>query len=205
MTTVDSFKLIAAIQAEIGHPYQWGGAGPDTFDCSGLIVFLYSKFGVALPHKASLQQSLCTDTTSPQLGDLVFYGRPAHHVGLYIGTGRMVNAPDVGKPVQYADVGTPTNYGHIPGVTVKADIGSGLDVGTAFNNVVDAATGGWIDYVKSFISALMNPNTWLRIGETTLGIILIAVGTARLTHAFPAATRISHAVGAHHSTEKSSA
>ncbi len=97
--------------AQIGLPYVWGGNGPTAghagFDCSGLTTFSYKAAGVPLPRTAHTQYYAGphVPTGAPlQPGDLVFYGTPAkvHHVGLYLGAGRMVNAPTFGKPVQTA-------------------------------------------------------------------------------------------------------
>ncbi|OLM29859.1 secreted transglycosylase [Pseudonocardia sp. Ae717_Ps2] len=96
---------------QIGLPYIWGGNGPENghrgFDCSGLTTFAYDKAGVELPrtaHTQFRQGPRVPDGTLLQPGDLVFYGtyRKVHHVGMYIGSGRMVNAPTFGKPVQTA-------------------------------------------------------------------------------------------------------
>ncbi len=100
---------VAAALGQVGVPYQWGGNGPgagDTgFDCSGLPRFAYAAAGIALPRTAHLQFYASPGVpagTALQPGDLVFYGVPTnvHHVGLYVGDGHMVNAPDVGRPVQ---------------------------------------------------------------------------------------------------------
>ena len=97
--------------AQIGLPYVWGGDGPTNgdagFDCSGLTTFAYAAAGVNLPRTAHTQYYAGPHVASGaplQAGDLVFYGTPAkvHHVGMYIGDGKMVNAPTFGKPVQVA-------------------------------------------------------------------------------------------------------
>jgi cell wall-associated NlpC family hydrolase len=97
--------------AQIGLPYVWGGNGPTNgdagFDCSGLTTFSYSSAGVSLPRTAHTQYNAgphVPDGAPLQPGDLVFYGTTArvHHVGMYLGAGRMVNAPTFGKPVQVA-------------------------------------------------------------------------------------------------------
>ncbi|RSN44962.1 hypothetical protein DMC64_18975 [Amycolatopsis sp. WAC 04197] len=92
-----------------GLPYVWGGNGPDGghhgFDCSGLTKTAYDAAGIALPRTAHTQfhASPRVPDGQPLLpGDLVFYGTPAriHHVGLYIGESKMINAPTFGKPVR---------------------------------------------------------------------------------------------------------
>ena len=102
---------IATAKAQLGLPYVWGGNGPTNgdagFDCSGLTTFSYRAAGVSLPRTAHTQYYAgprVTEGTPLQPGDLVFYGTPqfVHHVGMYLGDGRMINAPRFGKPVQTA-------------------------------------------------------------------------------------------------------
>jgi hypothetical protein len=102
---------IRTAMAQIGLPYVWGGDGPTNgdagFDCSGLTTFSYAAAGVSLPRTAHTQyyKGPHVPQGAPlHPGDLVFYGTPAkvHHVGLYLGDGKMVNAPTFGKPVQTA-------------------------------------------------------------------------------------------------------
>jgi cell wall-associated NlpC family hydrolase len=97
--------------AQVGLPYQWGGDGPAAgdagFDCSGLTHAAYAAAGVDLPRTAHTQyhHGPLVRPGSPLMpGDLVFYGNPSrvHHVALYLGGGRMVNAPRFGEPVQVA-------------------------------------------------------------------------------------------------------
>lgn len=97
---------------QLGLPYQWGGNGPQLgdkgFDCSGLTMAAYSAAGISLPRTAQTQYNAgpLLPSGQPLLpGDLVFYGTPGnvHHVGLYIGAGKMVHAPDFGQPIQVSD------------------------------------------------------------------------------------------------------
>ncbi len=113
-TDAPDARAAAAIRtalAQIGLPYVWGGNGPTNgdagFDCSGLTTFSYASAGVSLPRTAHTQYNTgphVPDGAPLQPGDLVFYGTTArvHHVGMYLGAGRMVNAPTFGKPVQVA-------------------------------------------------------------------------------------------------------
>jgi cell wall-associated NlpC family hydrolase len=88
--------------AQLGKPYRWGGDGPDSFDCSGLTMYAWGAAGVSLPHSAAAQYDMLPHVSQRELqpGDLVFFGSPIHHVGLYIGKGLMVAAPSSGRVVQ---------------------------------------------------------------------------------------------------------
>jgi peptidoglycan DL-endopeptidase CwlO len=97
---------VKAAEAELGKPYSWGAAGPDSFDCSGLMLWSWAKAGVSLPHSSADQYNVGTHISEDQLqpGDLVFYYSPIHHVAMYVGHGMVIQAPDFGVPVGYAPV-----------------------------------------------------------------------------------------------------
>jgi peptidoglycan DL-endopeptidase CwlO len=88
--------------AQLGDPYVWGADGPDSFDCSGLMMYAWGKAGVSLPHSSQAQASEGRRVSKDQLmpGDLVFYYSPISHVAMYIGNGRIVHASRPGKPVK---------------------------------------------------------------------------------------------------------
>ncbi|MDP9183580.1 MAG: NlpC/P60 family protein, partial [Actinomycetota bacterium] len=87
---------------KLGSPYKWGASGPNTFDCSGLTMWVWGKAGVSLPHSSKAQYSSGRHVSQGELrpGDLVYYGSPIHHVGIYIGNGRMISAPHTGDVVK---------------------------------------------------------------------------------------------------------
>ena len=94
-------------------PYVWGGTSPNGFDCSGLVVFCYQNAsGIYLPRTSEMQQTVGVSISDSELqrGDLVFYGYPAHHVGIYIGDGLMVNAPYSGRNVSVEPVRIYSDY-----------------------------------------------------------------------------------------------
>ncbi|WBB48231.1 NlpC/P60 family protein [Verrucosispora sp. WMMA2044] len=88
--------------AQIGKPYSWGAEGPDAYDCSGLTLAAWSRAGVALPHNAARQRRVTESVSRGALrpGDLVFYYRDLHHVGMYVGDGWVVHASRAGQPVK---------------------------------------------------------------------------------------------------------
>jgi cell wall-associated NlpC family hydrolase len=89
-----------------GSPYVWGAAGPHAFDCSGLVLWAYAHVGISLPHLAAAQYNMGIHVGRNQLqpGDLVFFYSDIGHVGMYIGNGLMVDAPDFGEVVQVQQV-----------------------------------------------------------------------------------------------------
>ncbi|SDK87028.1 NlpC/P60 family protein [Lentzea albidocapillata subsp. violacea] len=104
-----SLAAITYACRQLGLPYVWGGNGPAAghagFDCSGLTKAAYAAAGVTLPRTAQEQFDKGPRVAAGQPllpGDLVFYGTPGniHHVGLYLGQDRMINAPTFGQPVQ---------------------------------------------------------------------------------------------------------
>jgi cell wall-associated NlpC family hydrolase len=92
--------------AQQGKPYVWGGAGPDSFDCSGLTQYAYAAAGITLPHSSSMQSTLGAPVAYADLqpGDLVFFYSPVSHVGMYIGNGQMVHAGTSGDVVKVIDL-----------------------------------------------------------------------------------------------------
>jgi cell wall-associated NlpC family hydrolase len=93
---------VAAARAEIGKPYVYGAAGPDSFDCSGLTMWAWAHGGVSLPHSSQSQYASTThvSTSALQPGDLLFYYSDIHHVAIYSGGGMMIEAPHTGASVR---------------------------------------------------------------------------------------------------------
>jgi len=91
---------------QLGKPYVWGAAGPNSYDCSGLVMWAYAKVGIALPHYTGSQWNAGARIPREDLqpGDLVFFYSDLHHVGLYIGDGKMVHAPRTGDVVKIAPI-----------------------------------------------------------------------------------------------------
>jgi peptidoglycan DL-endopeptidase CwlO len=94
--------------AQLGKPYQWGGSGPNSFDCSGLTSFAWRAAGVTIPRTSGTQYSGTKRITREQLqpGDLIFYHSPISHVAMYIGNGQVVEAPNSGNNVRIRNDGT---------------------------------------------------------------------------------------------------
>ena len=93
---------------QIGDRYVFGAAGMTYWDCSGLTMRAYQAAGVSLPHSSAAQSRMGKSIPRSQLkpGDLVFFGRPVSHVGIYLGGGKMVHAPRSGSRVKVASAGS---------------------------------------------------------------------------------------------------
>ncbi len=90
----------------LGIPYRWAGASPQTgFDCSGFILYVYSKLGVSLPHHAATQYTYGTSVPAANLqpGDLVFFNGLGHN-GIYIGGGKFIHSPHTGDVVKISSL-----------------------------------------------------------------------------------------------------
>jgi cell wall-associated NlpC family hydrolase len=101
--------VIAYARAQLGKPYVWGAAGPDSFDCSGLTLKAWAQAGVSLSHYTGSQwdETARVAIADLQAGDLVFYGSSgpsSEHVGLYIGGGQMIHAPHTGDVVKISSI-----------------------------------------------------------------------------------------------------
>ncbi|MFD7908157.1 MULTISPECIES: NlpC/P60 family protein [unclassified Kitasatospora] len=93
---------------KIGSPYVWAATGPNSFDCSGLMVWAFDQAGVSLPRTSQEQAGagtrIGTDLSQAQPGDLLIFFNDAHHVGIYAGNGQVLHAPKPGASVRYEAV-----------------------------------------------------------------------------------------------------
>lgn len=94
-------RAVRLAAGELGAPYRYGGSSPSGFDCSGLVAYVYGRLGVRLPHNAAAQYAYghAVDRRRLRPGDLVFF-HGLGHVGLYIGRGRIIHAPQSGERVE---------------------------------------------------------------------------------------------------------
>ena len=99
-------KLVELAKSKLGCKYVWGATGENTFDCSGLTYWCHKQIGISIP-RTSLEQSRSGKSVSKsdlQPGDLVFFkttSAPVGHVGMYVGNGQFIHAPNKSKPVKY--------------------------------------------------------------------------------------------------------
>lgn len=104
---------IRAAMSRLGDPYVWAAAGPDTFDCSGLVRWAYGKAGLSLLHYTGYQwdEGRLVAPRNVLPGDLVLFYRDLSHVGIYLGAGWMLNAPFTGQYVNVVPV-----HGKVAGI-----------------------------------------------------------------------------------------
>ena len=135
--TASQNAVVADARRYLGVPYRWGGTDPTSgLDCSGLTQRVYADMGISLPRTASQQATTGRPVASldqAQPGDLVFFdynaSRPGvDHVGVYIGNGQMIAAPQEGESVKVQSVGKPTL---IRRILPDPPTSSGVDAGLA--------------------------------------------------------------------------
>lgn len=95
-------EVVSIAKRYLGAPYVWGADGPNSFDCSGFTMFVYRQVGVQLPRVSRDQINAGERVRREDLqpGDLVFFGSPIHHVGIYVGGGMMIHSPRTGDVVK---------------------------------------------------------------------------------------------------------
>ena len=104
-------KAFEFCKSKLGTPYLWGGTGP-RYDCSGLMMKAYASVGISIP-RTSKQQSTFGKSVSKsnlQIGDLVFFGSPVHHVGMYCGNNQYIHSPKTGDVVKISSLSGRKDY-----------------------------------------------------------------------------------------------
>ncbi len=105
-------EIVRLVRQELGVPYVYGGYTPRGFDCSGLVYYVFRRAGLAVPRTANAQLYASHPVNFQDLhpGDLVFFeiaGNVQMHVGIYVGNGEFIHAPETGQPVSYAFLDSP--------------------------------------------------------------------------------------------------
>lgn len=102
--TGDAAAVIAFALAQVGKPYVWAASGPNSYDCSGLVMAAYATVGVSLPHQTGgiVTRGWPVSRSQLQPGDVVFPS--SGHVGIYLGNNQMVHAPQTGQNVKVSSV-----------------------------------------------------------------------------------------------------
>lgn len=104
-------KVLSTVKAQVGKPYVYGAAGPNSFDCSGLTYYAYKKAGIYLNRTSRDQAKNGKHVSKNNLkaGDLVFFNSGTNsirHVGMYVGNGKFIHSPSPGKSVKYEKLST---------------------------------------------------------------------------------------------------
>lgn len=96
----------------IGVPYVWGGTTPKGFDCSGLMQYTYNQLGIHISRTTSSQIHNGREVSREELkkGDLILFGHPVHHVGMYVGDGNFIEAPYSGAYVKITPLSSRSDY-----------------------------------------------------------------------------------------------
>ncbi|MEU8122783.1 NlpC/P60 family protein [Spirillospora sp. NPDC049024] len=106
-------KMARKALTKLGSPYVWAAAGPNSFDCSGLVVWAYTQVGKpGLPHYTGDLFAMGTKVSRGSLrsGDLVYFGSNLHHMGIYLGDGKYLHAPQTGDVVKISKLSERSDY-----------------------------------------------------------------------------------------------
>ncbi|MHB8870059.1 MAG: C40 family peptidase [Thermoleophilia bacterium] len=111
----DGSAVVKTAFRYLGIPYVWGGATPSGFDCSGLLQYVFMQHGLYLPHYSRYQAQMGFEVPLEDIapGDLVSFGDPVYHIGMYIGDGFFIHAPRTGDVVKISPLAARTDRSHI--------------------------------------------------------------------------------------------
>lgn len=172
LASAKATAVLSYAEAQLGKPYVWAGAGPATFDCSGLTMMAFHQIGMEFVHNAYAQyeatKQYAVSANALQPGDLVFFGPTEagiHHVGIYVGDNQFIDAPETGSVVRFDTLGPGWDYfgatnplalfssaGGSPSATTAGP--GGLDSDHAFAMAVSNAT--WDPTQYAFLVLLWN-------------------------------------------------
>jgi cell wall-associated NlpC family hydrolase len=152
--TATGTAAVAQAKSYLGVPYVWGGESRDGIDCSGLVQSSFGALGIDLPRTAAEQQRVGTSVASvaqAQPGDLLFFGKPAHHVAIYLGNNQLIEAPQAGQTVSIRDVyETPASISRVAPTGAAPTFASSPSANGSLAAGVNAAVAG---YAPQFAAA----------------------------------------------------
>jgi len=156
--TAPGDQAVSIAKKYLGVNYRWGGTDPATgLDCSGLTQLVYGQLGVTLPRVAADQATTGTKVasmTEAKPGDLVFFGSPVHHVGIYVGDGKMLDAPHAGQKVQIREVyETPVAIRRVLPETSVTSTGLSALLGSGSSGTAVAGRMSGTPYAEMFTAA----------------------------------------------------
>ncbi|MGH9068843.1 MAG: NlpC/P60 family protein [Acidimicrobiales bacterium] len=181
-------KVVGLARKYLGVPYVWGGTTPAGFDCSGLVQYVYAKAGINLPRTSQEQAKVgkvVPNLAQARPGDLVFFagsdGTPQApgHVGIYIGHGKMIDAPHTGTDVRVQSVGSPVEIRRVLPTAKPAVAGPAAPA--AFAPLFAQATARYglpSGLLSSVAKAESNYNPSSRSSAGALGIMQFMPATA---------------------------
>jgi len=199
---------VSAAESKLGDPYQWGGTGPDAFDCSGLMQWAYGQAGIKLPRTSQEQRNAGTviSLAQAQPGDLITYSypgesgnpTPGNHVGMFLSPGKMIDAPYTGADVRVdnidtahldrvvhvtgAPVGSTSSAATLASYGINPETWPGTVMGASWNplGILGDAAGSAAAAVTSTILKAMGP-LMLNAASLAVGGGLIMLGLWRMT------------------------
>ncbi len=184
--TTSGDSVVADAQQYLGVPYLWGGTDPKTgLDCSGLVQRVYADLGYSLPRTAAGQATVGTEVpgglANAQPGDLLTFGSPAHHIGIYIGNGQMIDAPHTGTAVRVEPVyETPSHVRRI--VPSQAATPAAVSSSTPYADLFSAAAAKY-DIPATLLSAVAKEESGYNAQAVSPagaeGMMQLMPGTAR--------------------------
>lgn len=198
MTAITGSQIVAEIQKFKGAKYVYGAAGPNTFDCSGLVQYALSKLGVSnVPRTSEEQWQWSTKISASQLqpGDLVFAQFPGDnaspgHVGVYVGNGQILSAEDPAHGVADSSLsgwsGNIVGYGRVPSSTPSTQTATLTAAGGLPGFSWPGEITSFFHDSTAFVDKLMwlsMPSSWLRIGAFLAGVALLMFAIYALVRA----------------------
>lgn len=198
MATGDDIVRLA--RSQIGKPYIFGASGPNSFDCSGLVLYCFKNVsGMSLPHSSSMQLSYGTEVKRTELGvgDLIFPS--IGHVQIYSGNGNVVEAAQPGTNIREVPI---WGFWRARRLITPGTGGGGSQPGTpGVTPIVDPVTPllpylvplfGLVSEVTNLVKWFVNPKNWLRMAIFGVGLGLVVVALVKWNNVLSAAKEVAN-------------